>query len=82
MDAAEVFGESESVSLSTGVCNDFERSKVFVGELSGRTCGADMIGFDEDGVTNLQLRRTSTFSISGALIAELCRLDLIAESGV
>ena len=65
-------GELECEGMSTRLRNDCEGSKVLVRELLGGARRPEVLSFHIDFISYLEIRRSGSSSVCGALIALLC----------
>ena len=68
--------------MSTRKGNDRERTKVLFGEFLRGSCGAEVLGFDIDLISDLEGRSWKTSGICGTLIMLLHGEHLRAEEVV
>ena len=64
-------GESEREGVTTGLRYDCEGSEVLVGELLGGACRPEVLSFHVDFISYLEIWRSGSSGICGALIALL-----------
>src|SRR5207245_8627701 len=68
--------------MSTRKGNDGERTKVLFGEFLRGSCGAEVLGFDIDLISDLEVRSWETPGVCRTLITLLRREHLGAEEVV
>src|ERR1700730_10027560 len=71
VDRSHGLGESEYKGVRAGLSNDFERSEEFFGKLSGGSGHAEILRFNIDSGSDLELRCQSPAGIHRTLIAML-----------
>ena len=57
--------ESKGERMGAGLGNNFERAKEFFREFLGGPRGTDVLGFNEDFIRDLEVRRRITTSVGG-----------------
>ena len=70
-------GETECEGLRTNFVDDFKRSEVFFGEFARGTGGAEELCFDEDLLTDLEVRRRFSTGIRRSLVSLLRDRNLL-----
>src|ERR1700731_3791243 len=79
VDRSHGLGESEYKGVRAGLSDDFERSEEFFGKLSGGSGRAEILRFNIDSGSDLELRCRSPAGIHRTLIATLRIGDLDTE---
>jgi hypothetical protein len=65
--------------MCTRARNDIIWTEIFFGELLGQSSHPEELGFNEDLVTNCELRSRESTGVSGPLITVLCLRDFGLE---
>ena len=73
------FGESKGEGVRSDLGDDFEGAQVLLGKLLGRSSGSEESCFDEDVISDLELRCGHSSCVSRTLVSALGFSDLRSE---
>ena len=79
MNGAKFWRKTECEGSSAGLGNNLVGTEEFVGELLGRTSGAEELSLDVGLVANLELWRRKAVSIGRLLVSLLSVSDVVLE---
>ena len=72
MNTADCVGETECIGMRSGFGKNLVRSKEFVGEFVGGSCGTEEFCFNEGLLSDDEVRCGHAFVVCGTLILALC----------
>ena len=76
---SHAIGESEGKGVSSDLGNDFVGAQVLFGEFLGGSCRSEESCFDEDLISDLEVRSRHSLCVGRSLISALGFGDLFSE---